>query len=246
MNKLILVSSVLLIVGLLIVVLILSWSLGRSHRENKALTMSTSGNPLRPKQLSTHPWVVELPNFLTERECQHLIELGEKTGLKRSTVGNSSKSSHLDNSRTSHTAFLKKAQDHIVKNIEEKCSLVANQPSTHLEPLQIVKYEPGQYYKEHHDYLHHDKNGPKYQRSITMFIYLNNLNEGDKGGQTYFPKAKLSVKPQIGKAVLFRNIHPDGSLDEDSLHAGKPPTKSVKYGCNVWFTTLPYESSREN
>jgi prolyl 4-hydroxylase len=248
MNKLILVSSISLIVGLLIVVLILSWSLGRSHRENKALTMSMSGNALRPRQLSTQPWIVELPNFLTDKECQHLIHLGEKTGLKRSTVGNSSKSSHYDDSRTSQTAFLKKSQDFIVKQIEDKCSIVANQPSTHLEPLQIVKYEPGQYYKEHHDYLHNDKNtinGPKYQRSITLFIYLNDLNDGDKGGQTYFPKAKISVKPQIGKAVLFRNIHPDGSLDENSLHAGKPPTKSIKYGCNVWFTTLPYESARE-
>lgn len=245
MNKLFLVSAVCLIVGLLIVVIVLSWSLGRSHRENKALTMTMNGNQLRPRQLSTEPWVVEFPHFLSEKECDHLISLGEKAGLKPSTVGNSAKNSHIDQARTSKTAFLKKAQDSIVRSIEEKCGLVANQPSTHLEPFQIVKYEPGQYFKEHHDYLYNESNGPKYQRSITMFIYLNNLNDGDKGGQTYFPNAKLSVKPQIGKAVLFRNIHPDGTLDETSLHAGKPPTKSIKYGCNVWFTTLPYESARE-
>ncbi len=70
------------------------------------------------------------------------------------------------------------------------------------EDLQIVRYEPGQFYK-----VHHDQNtavwAPQGPRVLTFFMYLN-TPEG--GGETWFPQARaddLARSPlDLGEAWL--------------------------------------------
>lgn len=248
-------SCVLIIVSLLIALCVLSFVLGRSHRENKSLKMTNSLVPSgKMKLISETPYIAELNEFLTPEECAHLIHLGEKKGMKQSQVGVALTDRKTDdNSRTSWTSYLVKGQDDIVKRIETRCALVALHPLTHMEPLQIVRYSHGEYFKEHHDYFRDEdvknKKGPKYQRTITIFIYLNDLPKDEKGGSTYFPESqpKRKVRPQMGKAVLFRDLLPNGKVDAKTKHAALPLQlqKSVKYGCNVWMTTENYETHRE-
>ena len=61
------------------------------------------------------------------------------------------------------------------------------------EDLQIVRYEPGQFYK-----VHHDQNtavwAPQGPRVLTFFMYLN-TPEG--GGETWFPQARADDLPLI-------------------------------------------------
>lgn len=241
-----------------VVILVLTWSVGRMHRENRILRLrgepmlldvgnpnSSTSSKVKMKALSEEPWIVELTNFLNKDECNHLIKLGENAKMKQSMVGTTFEDSKSDyDSRNSFTSFLLKSQDEIVKRIENRCSLLANHPTSHIEPFQIVRYQPGQFFKEHHDYFEPkegDKFVPQYQRTLTIFIYLNDVAKDEKGGQTYFPSANLSVRPQMGKAVMFRNITPDGKEDPKSLHSGQKLMKSTKYGCNVWFTSHPYK-----
>ena len=249
-------SSILIITALIIIVVSLSWSLGKTHRENRALRLGSGISPGSMRSISQKPWIAELPSFLTPEECAHLIRLGEQMGMKQSKVGASTKDSYVDSkSRTSTTSFLRKGHDDIVKRIESKCSLVSCHPATHMEPLQIVKYSPGQFFREHHDYFKEnelkDKNGkrkgPKYQRTITIFIYLNDLKDDEKGGSTSFPKAHppIKIKPEMGKAVMFRNVSPANEIDELALHSGESVNFSTKYGCNVWMTSHPYSTHKE-
>lgn len=253
-KRVLLIVFLVLITVMTIMVIVLAWSLGRSHRENRILRMrgdpmeiDVGSNKVKMRALSEEPWIVELSDFLTKDECNHLIKLGENAKMTQSKVGTTYEDSENDDSsRNSFTSFLIKGQDETVKKIEQRCAIVANHPITHIEPLQIVRYKPGQFFKEHHDYFkptENDKFAPTYQRTITIFIYLNDLDKDEEGGKTTFPKAGtgVSVTPKMGKAVLFRNTTPDGIEDELSLHGGQKLNKCTKYGCNVWFTSKKYQ-----
>ena len=59
------------------------------------------------------------------------------------------------------------------------------------------------------------------RRLVTIFCYLNTLDD-DEGGCTYFPKCDdLRVKPKRGRAVLWCNITQDGQPDSRTIHAGE-------------------------
>jgi len=69
------------------------------------------------------------------------------------------------------------------------------------------------------------------QRKYSALIYLNDDFEG---GETYFPKINYTVKPEIGKMVIWENLNKDNSLNYDSLHAGLPVLSNEKWICIVW------------
>lgn len=102
------------------------------------------------------------------------------------------------------------------------------------EPLQVLRYQPGQEYKPHLDAIPGFAN----QRILTMLVYLNNDYEG---GETSFPRARLKVKGKKGDGLLFRNVDAAGRCDEMSGHAGLPVTKGVKLLASRWIRARPYE-----
>jgi prolyl 4-hydroxylase len=73
----------------------------------------------------------------------------------------------------------------------------------------VLKYEVGQRYKEHHDFISRDLRLPAGPRILTFYLYLSDVEEG---GETSFPSLGIDVKPKKGKAVLWPNSlnsHPD-------------------------------------
>ena len=50
---------------------------------------------------------------------------------------------------------------------------------THAEYLQLLKYEEGQFYKTHHDYIPMQKMRVQGSRILTVFLYLNDVEEGE-------------------------------------------------------------------
>merc|ERR1712151_951482 len=83
----------------------------------------------------------------------------------------------------------------------------------------------GQYFEKHHD----GRFRPK-----TVFVYLNNLAEGD-GGETFFPELGLKFIPRKGYALLWSNILAPQVDDKRMVHQGLPPRTGVKYGVNCFF-----------
>ena len=63
------------------------------------------------------------------------------------------------------------------------------------------------------------------------------------GGHTSFPKLDLEVVPRGGDALVWSNTM-DSKVDEDMVHAGKPPSKAgvEKYAVNVWFGIESFDS----
>lgn len=118
-----------------------------------------------------------------------------------------------------------------------------------VEPFQLVRYLPGEFYKEHHDH------GTYYgvdteQRPLTLLVFLSDLpssNDGSEenknsGGYTKFRALNdgngVSVVPRMGDGVLWKNEDPDGKLLMDAIHEAVPPEDQegiVKYAMNVWI-----------
>lgn len=73
-----------------------------------------------------------------------------------------------------------------------------------------------------------------------MIIYLQ---EPDEGGETTFPRAGLSISPEVGDAILFYNVIPNGKLDVMSLHAGDPVISGEKWVITKWLRAKPFENN---
>ena len=181
-----------------------------------------------------------LPNFLTESQCNQLIELAKPT-VTRSTgfnVGDGTES--YSENRTSEHTFLPKNANQLVTLVEEMVSRQTNLPVESQEGIQIAHYVPGQHFGLHHDYFDPRFKGAEVtlsrggQRVLTFMIYLNSIPEG-YGGETYFNHAGMSVKPDIGKACLWYNVFPNMGIDVSTMHEGRTPKEPYeKWIATIW------------
>lgn len=153
-----------------------------------------------------------------------------------------------DTHRTSTFYGFKHRADNTIRAIEQRVAALLGCWVHQIEGLQLVRYFPGQFFGVHHDLGDLREDGtvilPKKdiilkRRLVTIFVYLNDLTDG-QGGCTYFPNCNnLRVQPKRGKAVLWSNIRHDGFPDPNTIHAGETvrgDQKVVKYGLNIWVT----------
>ena len=128
--------------------------------------------------------------------------------------------------------------DMIVGHICRCLSALVGMPTSHAEPISVLRYLPGEEYKSHYDYFTVDEQGmPQVQdtngqRIVTVFMYLNKT---DAGGETEFPRLAIKVLPEKGKAVAFLNCDAKGQPDLDTLHAGLPVIRGEKWLATLWF-----------
>mmetsp|Transcript_74471 Transcript_74471/g.116504 ORF Transcript_74471/g.116504 Transcript_74471/m.116504 type:complete len:569 (-) Transcript_74471:85-1791(-) len=190
--------------------------------------------------IHTEPKIYLVPNFISDEECNHLLELSRANwaptlvmtaGPNGSPDDLKQKSSTL---RTSHGSVIDYAATPMVADIEKRLSNLAGMDVNHLERLVMVRYQEGQEYKIHHDGT---------WRLVTIFIYLNDLDE-DAEGETFFPNLDIKIKPRKGCAVMWPNtcgVASDGTHLEDTrvMHAGLPPIGCTKFGVNCFFNVAP-------
>ncbi|XP_077232396.1 putative prolyl 4-hydroxylase 4 [Tasmannia lanceolata] len=209
--------------------------------------------PIKAKQVSWKPRAFVYEGFLNDEECDHLISLA-KSELKRSAVAdNLSGESKLSQVRTSSGMFISKGKDPIVARIEDKIAAWTFLPKENGEDIQVLRYEHGQKYDPHYDFFSDKVNIVRGgHRIATVLMYLTDVA---KGGETVFPSAEesprlrlpvkddlsdcakkgIAVKPRRGDALLFFNLHPDGTPDQISLHAGCPVIEGEKWSATKWL-----------
>lgn len=66
-------------------------------------------------------------------------------------------------------------------------------------------------------------------------IYLNDVEEG---GHTCFTEIDVAIKPSRGTAVFWNNLNRDGTVNENTKHAGLPVIKGEKVIITKWFRTM--------
>jgi prolyl 4-hydroxylase len=142
---------------------------------------------------------------------------------------------------------LEKLHDSKITALEQRIASMLGCWIHQIEPLQLVRYKPGQFFGVHHDMgdlLENDsvllpkKNIHVKRRLVTLFIYLNSL-EKEQGGCTYFPKCNIRVQPQRGRLVIWSNTTKEGLPEPRTIHAGEPVRSEdenfIKYGLNIWI-----------
>ncbi|OIW17284.1 hypothetical protein TanjilG_22396 [Lupinus angustifolius] len=141
--------------------------------------------------------------------------------------------------------------DKVIADIEARIATWTFLPYENGEGMQILRYEHGQKYEPHFDYLL-DKLNQQFggHRIATILMYLSNVK---RGGETVFPnsdptlsqpkdeswsecaKMGYAVKPKKGDALLFFNLLPNATIDNRSLHGSCPVIEGEKWSATKWI-----------
>jgi len=198
----------------------------------QAMQLNETGDPVSPfpsEQLSTSPDVQLFPGLFTAEECNWLIERSLPQ-LQPSLVVDPQTGQQMPNPvRTSDAV----AFPLVIESpaIHALCRRLAAASETHVkqgEPLQVLRYRPGQEYRPHYDAIRDTDN----QRALTFLVWLNDDYEG---GETEFLSTGLKVCGRKGDGLLFRNADASGKPDLNSQHAGLPVTAGEKYLASRWI-----------
>jgi prolyl 4-hydroxylase len=168
-----------------------------------------------------------IKNFLTKEECEFLVCLAHDLSFTNSVTTDGK-----IKERSSQSCYIPKKYNAFIECISDKVSNIVGKTKK-VEQLQVVKYEIGEKFGSHFDWLPNDymKNNNLTQRKYTFFVYLNTV---ENGGLTNFPKLDLSFKPEIGNALFWQNCDDKGVVNYDTLHEGTTPISGTKYGLNIW------------
>ena len=214
----------------------------RSRPSNGAMAPPRQYLPLNPAYpgltaVHTDPPVFTVANFLSEAECDDLINSAQGHMTPAPVVG--AGNGEVSVSRTSSTCYL--AREDLPTICTKVCALTGC-PVEHLELPQVGRYRGGEFYKAHYDAF--DTSSPEGrrfaqnggQRVATVLVYLNDVA---RGGCTSFSKLGLTIQPKKGTALVFFPASLDGMLDQHYLHAAEPAL-DLKWVSQIWIRQKAY------
>jgi prolyl 4-hydroxylase len=109
-------------------------------------------------------------------------------------------------------------------------------PIQNYNELQILRYQESQFQGLHGDYIVEDTYRRRGGRILTLFMYLNNV---DEGGETEFPRLSppIKVTPKKGMVLLWANVLDSDPHKEDERmwHQALPVVKGLKHAANFWI-----------
>lgn len=194
------------------------------------------------------PDVVVFDNLLTLKECDHIISLShgrlEPSKVADTTTGNKK----LSDVRTSSSCSLLREESKIVTRVEKRIASLLNIPAQNGECLTVSHYQIGDEYYAHHDFFPPEKSDYSLrlekggQRTCTMIMYLNDVEEG---GEIYFPEVGFKCLPKKGGAIYFSYHNQRAQLDCTALHSSTRVTRGEKWVATKWFREKEYPYKNE-
>ena len=198
-------------------------------------------------RLDADPGVVKVPvgglelyqarRFVDAETCAVLIASIERDLFPSAVLG-----SHPDPEfRTSKSCNLSPL-DAAVDLVDRRLAALLGIDRRFSETVQGQRYQVGQQFKPHHDFFHkgesyyEDASRQGGQRTWTAMLFLN---EPERGGATNFPQVRVSAAPETGTALIWNNMHADGTPNPNSLHQGSPVEAGLKYVITKWFRERP-------
>ena len=206
------------------------------------MDLTPAGDPsLAPgmSQLDDRPWIASFPGLFSSEECAYLIEQAGPAFSPAPVGQRSTGSQGYSQVRTCEVAVFPWVAENPVIHALNRRIAAASQASVECgEPLQVLRYNPGQEFKPHVDCTASREN----QRVLTMLVYLN---EDYVGGETEFLATGRRYRGKTGDGLLFRNADlSSGRPDPDSSHAGLPVTSGCKLIASRWIRQKPYGPAR--
>ncbi|ANU08316.1 prolyl hydroxylase family protein [Paraurantiacibacter namhicola] len=197
------------------------------------------------ERLADNPAAYKLPTdraeiwavgaFYSPAECERLRDMIDGVARPSSVY----EGAEDDDYRTSSSGDVDR-DDPFVRKISRRIDDFLGLDSGWGEAIQGQRYLPGQQFKPHHDWFHQDSSywdremARGGQRCITAMAFLNDVEEG---GTTDFTEVGLSVTPQTGALLVWNNADADGVPNLDTMHAGTPVIRGVKYIFTRWYRT---------
>jgi hypothetical protein len=195
------------------------------------------------KALSATPRIRVIEGFATPMECRWVIDAARAHLGPATVFDHQTGALVLDPARNnSAVSLMFEEMDVISEILRTRISAATRVPVPAFEPAQILRYEVGQEFVPHYDFM--DENSPGFleelaghgQRIATFLIYLN---EDYEGGETAFPTAGLQCRGRTGDAIFWANLDTAGRPDPLTLHAGLPPTSGEKWIFSQWIRERP-------
>jgi prolyl 4-hydroxylase len=149
----------------------------------------------------------------------------------------------IQETRTSSNAWCVEDcyKDELNQNVLRTVENITGIPENHSEYWQFLKYEVGQFYGEHHDFIPFHLNRYQGARILTVFLYLNDVTEG---GGTRFTKLGITVQPKRGRVVVWPSVydHDPTKRDARTHHEALPVKEGIKYGANAWIHARDFKA----
>ncbi len=183
------------------------------------------------------PDVLQVCGLLDEATCGQVIEVADCFGYGQANLKLGIRDDQIRNNSLLYLGddhgLLTSTQELLQAKIQVLKDMVYDYYGIrfrHNEACSILKYEPGQYYLRHIDNMLLSGRLEEAQKGVpTRDIgILGYLNQAFEGGETYFDRQDLKVKPQVGSVIVFPAgyTHPHQSL---------PVVSGVKYAFNCWL-----------
>jgi prolyl 4-hydroxylase len=198
----------------------------------RKMSLDPKGDPTSVptgRTLSDTPQVTLFRRLFSKSECEYLAHVADPDFKPSFVVDLQTGREERDPVRTSDGAVIHwLIEDPVVHALNRRLAAISDTAFEQGEPLQILRYRPGQQYLRHRDAIP----GYENQRIKTVLVYLN---EGYEGGETCFLHTELRVKGRMGDAIVFRNTLDSGVADPASEHAGLPITVGTKLLASRWI-----------
>lgn len=183
--------------------------------------------------------IYAIGDFLSADECARFIAFVDQVAKPSGVLGEDAPEGH----RTSYSGDVDQ-NDPFVKMVERRISDLLGIDPAWGEAVQGQRYHPGQEFRDHVDWF--DTRADYWtteiarggQRSWTAMAFLNDV---EAGGATEFSRLGISITPQRGSLLVWNNADKDGFVNLETMHAGRPVERGVKYVITKWFRTRKWQ-----
>lgn len=177
-----------------------SWATNDKYKQYTPIVISSPNKEYGAQY--DGPWIITFDTFIDETEIADLLkgaQYGE--GFQRSTdqgkiINDSGEMVKVTSTgRTSSNAWCRSECETLpgVQRVSQRIEEVTSVPQNNYESFQILQYNEGQFYRNHHDSSQGNSMKTAGHRILTFFLYLNDVEEG---GETRFTHLDISVKPK--------------------------------------------------
>ncbi|MBE9030801.1 2OG-Fe(II) oxygenase [filamentous cyanobacterium LEGE 11480] len=181
--------------------------------------------------------VLLIEDILPPDICQHVIDVAEHCHFEAAAILVESVDPDVRNSgilplnpRNPVQQSTNQLLLQSVKTVQEALYRWYGVQFPHAETCSVLRYLPGQQYKRHVDNILLASRFQEVEQGIPTrdISIVGYLNDDFEGGETFFDRSKLKVKPKAGSAIIFPAYytHP---------HQALPVTAGKKYAWTTWL-----------
>jgi hypothetical protein len=200
--------------------------------------------PAKPEQVSAAPRIFTVDEFISAGECAHLMIQADRNFVPAHRLT----ADILSQENLAFTGNMAALQtvlcDALVRNVERRVGKVFDLPSSHVEPLSVLRYRHENSYAAHVDYFdakrmeeNRRKGDLAGQRIASFLVYLR---APEAGGETRYLKPGIRIRGRERMALCHFNCLSSGEPDPATLHTGEPVQRGEKWLARTTVRERPF------